>query len=129
LRIYIDSSALVKLVLVEAESEALNGYLERVQQMVCSRVGEIEFRRIALRNAYFDEQRVDEVSRRLDYRELSKEVATLASRLGPPTLRTRDAIHLAPASELATELDAFVTYDARLAQAAELHGLRVASPS
>ena len=129
MRVYLDSSALAKLVLSEPESPAMTEYLIAVDEMISSRIGEIEFLRAVTRNASAREDLASDVLDRLVYRELSKEVATLASRLGPPTLRTLDAIHLATASELATELDAFVTYDARLAQAAELHGLRVASPS
>lgn len=39
-----------------------------------------------------------------------------------------DAIHLASALALADELDAFVTYDVRLAEAAVGSGLTVVSP-
>jgi predicted nucleic acid-binding protein len=46
-----------------------------------------------------------------------------------PALRSLDAIHLAAALELGDELDAVVTYDARMARGAEALGLRVAAPT
>lgn len=51
-----------------------------------------------------------------------------AGRLAPPAMRTLDAIHLATTLELRAELDAFVAYDARLAQAAASHGLHTVAP-
>lgn len=44
-------------------------------------------------------------------------------------LRTLDAIHLATALRLGSDLDAVVTYDNRLAEAARTLGLPVAAPS
>jgi predicted nucleic acid-binding protein len=52
----------------------------------------------------------------------------LASRLDPPDLRSLDAIHLATALSIADDLDAFYTYDHRLADAAASAGLAVAAP-
>ena len=51
-----------------------------------------------------------------------------AGLLDPPTLRTLDAVHLAAALVLGDELDAIVTYDDRLAQAALANGIAVISP-
>jgi predicted nucleic acid-binding protein len=44
-------------------------------------------------------------------------------------LRTLDAIHLASALAIRDELEAFVTYDSRLADAARSAGLSVISPA
>lgn len=52
-----------------------------------------------------------------------------AGRLDPPTLRSLDAIHLVAALELGDDLDGFVTYDDRLAEAALGHGLPVEAPT
>ena len=49
--------------------------------------------------------------------------------IGPPLLRTLDAIHLATALALVPDLDAFVTYDDRLAEAARALGLPVVRPA
>jgi predicted nucleic acid-binding protein len=59
---------------------------------------------------------------------LDRLIVARASSLAPPSLRTLDAIHLATAMELGRELDAFVTYDDRLGEAARSLGLAVAAP-
>ena len=56
-------------------------------------------------------------------------IAEAAAVLPPVNLRSLDAIHLAFALALGDELDAFVTYDARLADAARANGLPVVAPA
>ena len=56
-------------------------------------------------------------------------IATRAAAVGPASLRTLDAIHLASAVELGDELTAFVSYDERLLAAARDLGLPVVAPS
>ena len=51
-----------------------------------------------------------------------------AARLDPPALGSFDAVHLASALTLGSALSAFITYDRRLAAAAEHAGLAVESP-
>ena len=55
-------------------------------------------------------------------------IADRAASIGPATLRSLDAIHLATAMELAESLGAFVTYDQRQADAGRLLGLPVVTP-
>lgn len=52
-----------------------------------------------------------------------------AADLEPADLRSLDAVHLAAALALVPDLTVVVTYDDRLARAAEASGLVVASPS
>ena len=52
-----------------------------------------------------------------------------AARLGPGTLRSLDALHLASALSISGCLGAVVTYDTRLADAARAAGLAVLSPA
>jgi uncharacterized protein len=59
---------------------------------------------------------------------LDAEILEAAGRLGPPSLRTLDAIHIQCALLVADELDAFVTYDHRQFDAARAAGLRVQQP-
>jgi predicted nucleic acid-binding protein len=59
---------------------------------------------------------------------LATDIVVNAATIGNPLLRTLDALHLATASTVATELDAFVTYDKRLADAAAGMGLTVTAP-
>lgn len=72
--------------------------------------------------------RAAEVLDRLIRLELDAPLAAIAARLSPLTLRTLDAVHLASALALIGEMEAFVTYDERLATAARAVGLQVAAP-
>lgn len=56
------------------------------------------------------------------------QIRAAAAALEPGTLRTLDAIHLATALALGEELDAVVTYDRRMTEAAKATGLAVAAP-
>lgn len=61
--------------------------------------------------------------------ELDGGIATQAAELLPATLRSLDAIHLASALAMGSELDGVVTYDMRFAEAARTHGLSVTAPA
>lgn len=52
----------------------------------------------------------------------------VATSLRPSALRSLDALHLATALSIRDDLGALFTYDQRLAEAAERHGLPVAAP-
>jgi predicted nucleic acid-binding protein len=60
---------------------------------------------------------------------IDESVRALAGKLHPPELRTLDAVHVATALSLGPDLEAVVTYDARLTAAAKANGLTVLSPS
>jgi uncharacterized protein len=127
--LYLDASALVKLVVEEAESSALAGLLAGAQPTVASIVVTVEVPR-ALRRAGASEVlgRASEVLARVDLLALDDEVTRVAAGLEPPDLRALDAIHLASALSVVDELDAFVCYDHRLAGAARGSGLNVVAP-
>ena len=55
-------------------------------------------------------------------------VASAAVWVEPAGVRSLDAIHLATARRLEVGLEAMVTYDRRMAEAAQLAGLHVVSP-
>jgi predicted nucleic acid-binding protein len=59
---------------------------------------------------------------------LDEPVLSRASEFADPSLRALDAIHLASALALGDDPDAFITYDARLAQAAVRLRLPVMHP-
>jgi hypothetical protein len=129
--IYLDSSALVKLVLTEAESPALTSWLaERADlPMVSSVVHRAEVPRAvwradpsALPRSYRQMKGVERV-------ELSTRVLDTAATLAPPGLRSVDAIHLASALALRGDLTAFVAYDQRLLAVAGDLGLPTVSPA
>ena len=59
---------------------------------------------------------------------LTRPMLDEAGRLAPPALRTLDAVHLAAALAFGDELESFLTYDDRRAEAATRAGLRVEAP-
>jgi len=65
---------------------------------------------------------------RLEVMRVSDRILTAAGSLPPSELRTLDAIHLATAQELGGNLARIVTYDERMATAAENLGLSVTTP-
>ena len=60
--------------------------------------------------------------------EPTEAIRAQAATIEPVTLRALAALHLATALEVRDELDRFVTYDGRLAAAAETLGLAVLAP-
>lgn len=60
--------------------------------------------------------------------EVTTALFEAAGRLDPEILRTLDAIHVAAALDLGDDLEGMVTYDERLAKAAEANGISVTSP-
>lgn len=60
---------------------------------------------------------------------LDDAVLDSAASLEAAGLRTLDAIHLATALKVSDEIGVLVTYDQRLAAAAEEHGFRVVQPA
>jgi predicted nucleic acid-binding protein len=127
--VYADSSALVKLVVEESESEAARVYLSGDVTVVVSRVGLIESFRAVRRSDTEGPAPWAELVANISVRELDPVIADRAASLEPAGLRTLDAIHLATALEMRGEIDAFLTYDARLAEAARAHRLPVVSPA
>jgi predicted nucleic acid-binding protein len=128
--VYVDASAIVKLVITEAESAALEAFVRADRRLISSRVAAIEVRRAAERQQEQPTaQTVDAVIASLGLIDLYPALADVAGRLPPPTLRSLDAIHLATALSLGDELDALVTYDGRLADAARAAGLEVVAPA
>ncbi len=128
LRAYVDASAMVKLIVDEAESNALLRWSIEVDRLVTSRVGIVETVRAASRRGHDTTQR-SRVLTDVGIYELDDGIASVAAALAPPFLRTLDAIHLATAMALMPGLDAFVTYDDRLATAARALGLPVVRPA
>lgn len=129
--IYLDSSAIVKLVAAEPESEALFELLNSGGPPVSSALTKVEVRR-ATRRPNAPEAvsiRGDQVLERIALLRVDEATLERAAELEPLELRTLDAIHLAAALSIRDHLEAFVVYDRRLAEAAEGMGLPVASPA
>jgi predicted nucleic acid-binding protein len=128
--VYLDSSALVKLVVAEPESSALVEFLRGRSERVSSAVALAEVPR-ALRRAGFgasERRRSREVMARIALVDVDRRILAAAAALDPPGLRTLDAIHLATALAVREDLEALVTYDRRLAAGAERVHLEVSAP-
>jgi uncharacterized protein len=127
--LYIDASAALKLLVEEPESWALADALAR-DQLISSEICRVELVRALLRLGLGQgaERLVRGVVDRIQLLRLDDQILDRASDVGSRDLRTLDAIHLASALALGRELDAVVTYDRRLAGAAEEAGLAVMSP-
>ena len=125
---YVDASALVKLAISEPESAAMLRWFTEAESVASSRVGLIETER-AVSRAPHDPAHLRHTLRQVVAIELDDRTAADAATVGPASLRTLDAIHLATALALGSDLDALVTYDDRLAAAARALGLPVVRPA
>ena len=126
---YLDSSAIVKLVVAEPESRALRAHLRRRRPLVSSALARTEVLRALLPFGAIAMSRGREVLRRLDLVRISDRVLDMAGIMEPAQVRSLDAIHLATAQLLGEDLGQVVTYDDRMADAARSLGLRTASPA
>jgi predicted nucleic acid-binding protein len=127
--IYLDSSAVVKLVRREAETDALRAWLAaNARPLVSSALVRTETARALTRNEPAALTVLPSVLALLHQRSVTDDILDTAGRYEDPVLRSLDAIHLATAEELQSALAWFVTYDKRLADAAQARGLQVAVP-
>jgi predicted nucleic acid-binding protein len=128
--IYLDSSALVKLVFEETESDALAQWLADRQSMpkFSSELTTIELVRTCRRRDADAVVGARQVLAGLDLIPLTADLVESASSIGPPDLRSLDAIHLSSALLISEDVTAFVAYDVRLKTAALAAGLEVVAP-
>jgi len=143
--IYLDSCALVKLVIAERETPALERRLTgRYNEIVTSELALTEVVRVVRRSCY-DSQRQPRVDRTvLDQRVAA--AGELLERVGhiiidtdtllragmfadDPHLGSLDAIHLVCALEVGPELAAFITYDKTLGNAVTAKGIPLEQPA
>ena len=132
---YLDSSVLLRLVL--GQRDALREWKE-VSRGVVSSLVEVEslrtLDRLRLEAKLPDSdiatrrEAIFRIPATTETVELTRPVLDRAALPLPVTLGTLDAIHLASAQHLNDPDLEFVTYDARLADAARAHGLRVVQP-
>jgi uncharacterized protein len=129
--IYVDTSALIKIVLEEAESTALRRYLHErdAGALASSKLLAVEARRGVLRDRPERLPAIDRALADVSLLDVSDAVIESASRLPDPMLRSLDSIHLATALLIREDVDVLVSYDDRLTAAAASHGLKTASPA
>ena len=128
--IYFDTSSVVKLIVPEAETVALQTWMRARagRTFVSSQLLRIELLRAVARAAPDRTERAREVLNGFALLRIDDQIVEAAASLHPPILRTLDAIHLATAQTLREHVTGFVAYDRRVAEAATGLGLNVVAP-
>jgi len=127
---YVDSSAFVKLVVAEPESQVLRRALTRWPARASATLLRVEVIRALRRSG--NEQHVASARKLLRSVHLIRIDEPLLDRAGdlhPSDLPALDAIHLAAALALSTDIGVMFAYDNRLKLAAEAFGIEVDSPA
>ncbi len=130
MNVYVDSSAFVKLISLEPETDALLQWLgEHRPSLFASELLRTEVIRAVRR---FDASALvatKELLLTVNLLAMPSSTFARAAELDPQILRSLDALHLASALDLGDDLDGLVTYDDRLAEACALHGIAVIAPA
>jgi predicted nucleic acid-binding protein len=127
---YLDTSALVKLVVAEPASDAVRGWLAAEdRQPISSDLARTELLRAVRRGAPDRLVQARLVLDSITLIELTVSICEAAGRLDPAILRSLDALHVAAALDVGDDLDGLVTYDERLADAAAANGIPVVAPA
>lgn len=126
--VYLDSSAIVKLVVREPETAALRRFLRRRNSLVSSALARAEVLRAVMPHGDKATKTAEAALGRLELLRINDRVLRAAGSLPPAGLRTLDAIHLASALMLKDNLSHVVCYDERFADAARECGLSTAAP-
>lgn len=126
--VYLDTSALAKLVVHEPESPALRRYLRRRRRRVSCALARVELVRAVKPQGSDAVAAAREVLGDIDLVSLDDALLEDAADLGDLVLRTLDAIHLAAVRSVGRDLAAIVTYDARMSAAARAMDIAVVAP-
>ena len=127
--LYLDSSAVVKLVVQEPEAGALRRRLRQAREHTSSLLAQVEVLRAVLAAKPGSVGKCRQVLSEIALMDIDASIAEDAGTLTvTPPLRNLDAIHLASARKLGADLAAVITYDQRMTAAAEQLGLPVESP-
>ncbi len=129
--IYLDSSALLKVIQDEPESRDAFEFLDKYPVRTMSALSRVEVRRALLRQwgraDLEDPDRATLTFLTMNIVEISPAILAHAEVVAPFTLRSLDAIHLASALSI-PDLEGMMVYDRRLAKAAQAAGVIVWSP-
>jgi uncharacterized protein len=137
--IYLDTSAILKLLRREPETDALLDHLDAHadQDLVTSALATVETARALAALGLLDlAQQAVPSSDRIEIGDgaipaiaVSAEVLDRARLLPPPVLRSLDALHVATAGSAGASMDHLITYDRRIVVTAEAAGIPTVSPS
>ena len=127
---YLDTGALVKLVVAQPETAALRAWLaEQPEPHVSCDLARTELLRIMREVAPGRVAMARLVLDSLVLTEVTAAIFEAAGRLDTGVMNCRDAVHLAAALDLGDDLDDLVTYNERLAGAAQSYGVPVSAPA
>lgn len=127
--VYVDTSALGRVLLGEPDAAAVIDRLRDFDLHIASRLLRVELSRLALRHGLLGH--AEQLLSGIALLPLDEAVLGAAETVQPATVATLDAIHLVTALRLADEelISTVMTYDSRLAEGAEGHGLAVLAPT
>ena len=127
---YLDTGALVKLVVAQPETAALRAWLvEQSEPYVSCDLARTELLRIMREVAPNRVAMARLVLDSLVLTEVTADIFEAAGRLDTGVMNCRDAVHLAAALDLGDDLDSLVTYNDRLASGARSYGVPVTAPA
>lgn len=128
--IYLDSSAILKLLFDEPDSAALEQWLSARTgtPVATSQLAKVEVIRACRRVNADALPEARALLAQLDLIPLSTDIVNDAADIGDALLRSLDAIHVASALSIRADLSAFIAYDHRLAAAASAVALESIRP-
>ena len=126
--IYVDTSALGRVVLREDDAPLIRAVLARFDPWQASELLIVELRRLGRREGV--EARAGRTLSLVTLAPLTTAVLEHAARLDPVNIRSLDAIHMATAMNLHTagDIGAVLTYDGQLQAGCQHHGIPVEAP-
>jgi predicted nucleic acid-binding protein len=127
--VYLDSSALVKLIVYEPESAALTAWLEGHPRRASCALARVEVIRAVRPQGGPASSRARQLLERVALLRLDNALLDRAGALENGRLRSLDAIHLAAVQTLGNGIAAVATYDRRMAEAAQAFGFSVVAPA
>lgn len=113
----------------EPETKPLRHFLAAKPDQVASAIVEVEVVRAVRRVAPELTEKAGNVVAQVSAIDIGDTIRARAAMLEPATVRSLDAIHLATAIEVGEFLEAVLTYDTRMADAARSLGLAVVAPT
>jgi len=126
LTLYLDSSAILKLIVKEAESAALSKYIK--SSVITSAISRVEVIRTLSRNNQVLVTPAAQVLAKFEFLPVSQAVLSIAESIVQSSLRSLDAIQVASVIFLSPKNNTLITYDKNMAKEARLLGIKVESP-
>ena len=124
---YLDTSAFLKLITTERESDAMREWFSSHDSVWSSQLLHTEALRAGSRLG-IDADVIEDALETVSLVMPSATTFFVAGQLPSPSLRSLGALHLATAMEIGDGLEAVVAYDERLADAARAASLEVIVP-